>query len=95
MVKGLRGHHGRPSRGFCLPNRPGTHRSEPQRLDHLALCVDTMSAGTNVEHSYVINKLPSAPFKAFYGRMLPQHRDMRPQMADTLQSLRAQVGSES
>jgi hypothetical protein len=43
-------------------------------------------SGTKVEHSYVISKMPGAPFKAFYGRALPQHRDMRPQMADTLKS---------
>ena len=83
----------RPGEAFAYRTVP--ERIDPSRNDSttwsFALTKD--GSGTNVEHSYVISKLPSAPFKAFYGRMLPQHRDMRPQMADTLQSLRTQIGS--
>ena len=80
---------------------PGTafaYRTLPERIDPSrndstiwSFALMPYESGTTVEHSYVISKFPSAPFKAFYGRVLPQHRDMRPQMADTLQSLRRQV----
>jgi hypothetical protein len=51
------------------------------------------SAADEASHADVISKLPGTAFKAFYGRALPRHRDMRPQMADTLKSIRAQVVS--
>lgn len=40
-----------------------------------------------VRHSYEITRMPRAPFKAVYGVLLPQHRDMRPAMQETLQRL--------
>ena len=33
------------------------------------------------------------PMRNLYGRLLPQHRDMRPQMQDNLERLREHVGS--
>jgi hypothetical protein len=82
----------RPGEAFAYRTVP--ERIDPSRKDSTMWRFDLTEdgSGTNVEHSYAISKLPSAPFKAFYGRVLPQHRDMRPQMADTLLSLRTQVG---
>jgi Polyketide cyclase / dehydrase and lipid transport len=84
-----------PSEAFAYRTVP--ERIDPSRKDSTTwqFALTRSGSGTKVEHSYVINKLPSAPFKALYGRMLPQHRDMRPQMAETLQSLSIQVGSET
>ena len=45
-------------------------------------------AGTEVTHSYEITLMPSRVFKAIYGVWLPQHRDMRPQMLESLQNLK-------
>jgi hypothetical protein len=47
--------------------------------------------GTRVEHSYEITVLPLRPMRALYGRLLPHHRDMRPQMAENLAALRRQL----
>ena len=81
------------------PGETFAFRTVPERIDPSRKDSTTWTfrltrhgSGTNVEHSYVITKMPGIPFKSIYGRALPQHRDMRPQMADTLQSLRAQVG---
>ena len=46
---------------------------------------------TTVTHEYEIVKMPSAVFKAFYGRLLPHHRDMRPHMAHTLEALKSEL----
>jgi Polyketide cyclase / dehydrase and lipid transport len=83
-----------PGEAFAYRTVP--ERIDPSRMDSTTwrFVLTPYGSGTNVEHSYVINKFPAAPFKAFYGRALPQHRDMRPQMADTLQALCTQVGSE-
>jgi hypothetical protein len=45
--------------------------------------------GTRVRHSYEITTPPLRPFKAVYGVLLPQHRDMRPSMRYTLDALAA------
>ena len=80
------------------PGEAFAFRTLPERIDPThkdsttwAFTLTRHGSGTNVEHSYVITKLPGAPFKTIFGRAIPQHRDMRPQMADTLQSLSAQV----
>jgi hypothetical protein len=81
-----------PGKAFAFPTVP--ERIDPTRKDSTTwtFALTPHGSGTLVEHSYVITKLPGAPFKSFYGRVIPQHRDMRPQMADTLDSLAAQVG---
>jgi uncharacterized protein YndB with AHSA1/START domain len=80
------------------PGEAFAFRTLPERIDPThkdsttwAFTLTRHGSGTNVEHSYVITKLPGAPFKTIFGRAIPQRRDMRPQMADTLQSLSAQV----
>lgn len=47
--------------------------------------------GTRVVHSYRVVQPPLPPFQAVYGVLLPQHRDMRPQMLQNLQALRRQL----
>jgi uncharacterized protein YndB with AHSA1/START domain len=80
-----------PGKAFAFRTVP--ERIDPTRKDSTAWTFALMphGSGTHVEHSYVITKLPGAPFKSIFGRAIPQHRDMRPQMADTLDSLAAQV----
>lgn len=46
--------------------------------------------GTRVTHSYEITALPLRPVRALYGVLLPQHRDMRPQMRANLEALARQ-----
>ena len=36
--------------------------------------------------------LPLRPMRRLYGRLLPQHKDMRPQMQDNLEKLRERLG---
>ena len=81
-----------PGEAFAFRTVP--ERIDPARKDSTTwtFILTPHASGTNVEHSYVITKLPGVPFKSIYGRVLPQHRDMRPQMADTLNLLSAQVG---
>jgi hypothetical protein len=50
--------------------------------------------GTRVVHSYEITKLPFRFFRTLYGRLLPHHRDMRPQMAATLAALKASLDAK-
>lgn len=47
--------------------------------------------GTHVTHSYEITRLPHRPLRWAYGRLLPDHRDMRPQMARNLAVLADQL----
>jgi hypothetical protein len=46
------------------------------------------SDGTEVTESYEITRLPPRPFVAVIRRLLPHHLDMRPQMQQTLESLK-------
>jgi len=66
-------------------------RFDPSRRDSTTWCFDFVPEGdgTRVSHTYEITMLPSRPFRALYGLMLPHHRDMRPQMAETLAALKA------
>ncbi|WP_029433345.1 SRPBCC family protein [Blastococcus sp. URHD0036] len=52
--------------------------------------LEPADGGTRVTHSYTITKPLPRPLKAFTGALLPQHRDMRPQMQANLAVLRAQ-----
>ena len=81
-----------------VASEPGVRfvfRTVPERMDPSRRDSTTWSytftpegTGTRVTHSYEITMLPSRPFRALYGRMLPHHRDMRPQMAETLAALK-------
>jgi hypothetical protein len=51
------------------------------------------AAGTLVTHYYEVTKLPVQPFRSFYGRLLPHHRDMRPHRRHTLDTLKAELES--
>jgi Polyketide cyclase / dehydrase and lipid transport len=80
------------------PGRRFSFRTVPERLDPMRADSTTWSyllvpegAGTRVTHAYRITKWPAGPFKWLYGRVFPQHRDMRPQMTQTLEALRAEL----
>lgn len=83
-----------PGRSFAFRTVP--ERFDPSRRDsttwRYTLAVDP-DGRTRVTHSYEITLLPLALFRALYGRLLPHHRDMRPQMAETLQALKASLES--
>lgn len=84
-------------------NEPGSRfafRTVPERVDLSRRDSTTWSYtfvsegdGTRVAHSYEITMLPLRPFRALYGRMLPHHRDMRPQMSETLEALKVSLES--
>ena len=80
------------------PGRSFAFRTVPERLDPTRVDSTTWSyvlepegTSTRVTHAYRITKLPIRPLQWLYARMLPQHRDMRPQMTHTLAALRAEL----
>jgi hypothetical protein len=77
----------RPGIAFAFRTVP--ERWDPSRRDSTEWRYELTAhnGGTLVTHSYTIVKLPVPPFKALYGRIFPQHRDMRPAMQHTLDSL--------
>jgi hypothetical protein len=80
-----------PGRSFAFRTVP--ERLDPSRADSTtwSFTLDPEGTGTRVTHAYQITKLPVRPFLWLYPRLLPQHRDMRPQMTHTLEALRAQL----
>lgn len=50
--------------------------------------LEPVDGGTRVRHSYEITQPPLRPLRAVYGVLMPQHRDMRPQMQANLEALR-------
>lgn len=76
-----------PGRRFAFRTVP--ERFDPSRADSTTWRYELIPVDgrTLVRHSYEITQMPRAPFKALYGVLLPQHRDMRPAMRLTLQRL--------
>jgi Polyketide cyclase / dehydrase and lipid transport len=76
-----------PGRAFAFRTIP--ERFDPSRRDSTTWRYELFPRGneTLVRHSYEITILPLRPFKALYGVLLPQHRDMRPAMQHTLEAL--------
>jgi hypothetical protein len=75
-------------RAFAFRTVPS--RWDPSRRDSTTwtYTLTPEGPGTLVTHSYEVTKMPLAPFKVIYGRMMPHHRDMRPHMIHTLEALR-------
>lgn len=80
------------------PGRMFAFRTVPERLDLTRRDsttwryeIEAVEGGSRVRHSYVITRLPLRLFRAVYGVLLPQHRDMRPQMRDNLAMLAEQL----
>jgi hypothetical protein len=70
-------------------------RTLPERLDMSRrdsttwrYDLEPVDGGTRVRHSYEITSLPVQPIRAFYGLLMPHHRDMRPHMRANLEALR-------
>ncbi|MGY1741972.1 MULTISPECIES: SRPBCC family protein [unclassified Blastococcus] len=55
--------------------------------------LEPADGGTRVTHSYAITRPLPRPLRALAGALLPQHRDMRPQMRANLEALRAQFAA--
>lgn len=55
--------------------------------------LEEVEHGTRVTHSYEITRLPHRPLRWLFGRLLPDHRDMRPQMAHNLAVLGDQLAA--
>ena len=77
------------------PGRAFAFRTLPERLDVTRRDSTTWryelaaaDGGTRVTHSYEITQPPLRPLRAVFGVLLPQHRDMRPQMQANLEALR-------
>jgi hypothetical protein len=77
-------------------------RTVPERIDLSradstvwSFTIEPDGAGSLVTHAYRIEKLPVQPFRWLYGKLLPHHRDMRPHMQHTLDSLRTELESGS
>jgi hypothetical protein len=82
-----------PGREFAFRTVP--ERVDPSRSDSTIwrYRLEPEGAGTRVTQSYEITKMPAAIFQAVYGRILPHHRDMRPQMSETLENLKRSLES--
>lgn len=70
---------------------------DPSRRDSTtwAYRLRPLGNGTEVTHSYKITVMPLPLFRGIYGLLMPQHRDMRPQMLLSLEKLKVLVESES
>lgn len=81
-----------PGRGFAFRTVP--ERWDVTRRDSTTWTyeLEPVKEGTWVRHSYEITRLPLRPLRAIYGRLLPHHRDMRPQMDHNLAVLGDQLG---
>ena len=79
--------------GHAFGFRTLAERLDPSRRDSTTwrYRFEPVAGGTRVVHSYEITLLPLRPMRALYGRLLPHHRDMRPQMAENLAALRRQL----
>lgn len=55
--------------------------------------LEPVEGGTRVTHSYAITEPLPRPLRALAGLLLPQHRDMRPQMRANLEVLRDQFAA--
>jgi hypothetical protein len=77
-----------PGRSFAFRTVP--ERWDPSRRDSTTWSyrLQPEAAGTRLTHSYEITLLPSPFFRAVYGVLLPHHRDMRPQMLQSLELLK-------
>ena len=82
----------------AVPGRSFVFRTVPERLDPSRRDSTTWSytftpegEGVHVRHAYRITRMPLRPFRVLYGWLLPQHRDMRPPMAETLTALKREV----
>lgn len=79
----------------ATPGQAFAFRTVPERIDKTrsdstiwSYRLEAEGDGTRVTHAYEITKMPPKLMQAIYGRLLPQHRDMRPQMAETLANLK-------
>ena len=83
-----------PGRAFAFRTVP--ERFDPTRADSTTWRYELSAdgEGTRVTHSYEITKRPAAPLVWLYGKVFPQHRDMRPQMQHTVDVLRTEIEGE-
>lgn len=80
------------------PGHRFAFRTVPERID-LSRSDSTLwvteiepdGAKSLVTHHYRIEKLPIPPLRWLYGQLMPHHRDMRPQMQQTLAALRKEI----
>jgi hypothetical protein len=84
-----------PGRAFAFRTVP--ERFDPTRADSTTWSyrLDPDGTGTTVTHAYRITKRPLGALEWLYGRVFPQHRDMRPPMTHTLEQLRAELDREA
>ena len=75
--------------GVSFAFRTVPERLDLSRADSTTWRYDLMpqDGGTLVRHSYEITRMPMQPFRALYGALMPHHRDMRPAIKHTLDSL--------
>lgn len=80
-------------RPFVFSYRTVPTRLDPSRRDSTLWMYrfEPRDGGTLVTHSYEITVMPVPPFRQLYGVAFPHHRDMRPQMRETLERLKATV----
>jgi hypothetical protein len=76
-----------PGQSFAFRTLP---QRDPTRRDSTTWSyqLQPKDTGTELTHSYEITIMPLPPLRALYGILIPQHRDMRPQMLQSLQTLK-------
>jgi hypothetical protein len=79
----------------ATPGREFAFRTVPERFDLSRrdstiwrFRLEPVDGGTELTHSYEVTQMPLRLFRAVYGRLMPHHRDMRPQMQATIEALR-------
>lgn len=82
-----------PGRSFVFRTVP---ELDPTRRDSTTwgYHLEPEVGGTRITHWYEITTLPLPPMRLLYGFLLPQHRDMRPQMLANLTALKAHLESQ-
>ncbi len=78
------------SREFAFRTLP---ERDPSRRDSTTwrYVLEPTADGTRVVHSYAITRPPPAPLRLLFGLLMPQHRDMRPQLRHNLAVLQEQL----
>jgi len=84
-----------PGVAFAFRTLPERWDVSRQDITTWSYRLEEVQHGTRVTHSYEVTRLPHQPLRWIFGLLLPDHRDMRPQMAHNLAVLRDQLSTSA